>query len=269
MRTVQLQRNEVELWADARPGQPVVLFLHGLAGHRGEWAQVIARLDESVGVIALDQRGHGVSYSGRSVPVDRVSYVGDAIAVVEAFVGRGPVVAVGQSMGGIVALLLAHERPDLVSSVVLIEVGMEAMEDSETAALDRWLRSWPPAFADAAEARDFFGTDARSTSAWVEGLQETGGGLVARFDRSQMLDTMRSVAGRDRWSEWVDIESPLTLVRASSSMVADSDVERMLRTQPGSELIDVDDSGHNVHLDQPEAVADIVMRVVKRQTHRS
>lgn len=45
-----------------RSGELMVVFLHGLAGHRGEWRPVIDRLDAGIGIIAPDLRGHGESW---------------------------------------------------------------------------------------------------------------------------------------------------------------------------------------------------------------
>lgn len=58
-----------------RSGELMVVFLHGLAGHRGEWRPVIDRLDAGIGIIAPDLRGHGESWSriGRSQRLGLIS----------------------------------------------------------------------------------------------------------------------------------------------------------------------------------------------------
>jgi pimeloyl-ACP methyl ester carboxylesterase len=42
-------------------GGPAVIFLHGLAGHCGEWAGSARALTGSHRAIRMDQRGHGDS----------------------------------------------------------------------------------------------------------------------------------------------------------------------------------------------------------------
>jgi len=39
----------------------LTLFLHGLAGHAGEWTDVAARMTMETRKVAFDQRGHGQS----------------------------------------------------------------------------------------------------------------------------------------------------------------------------------------------------------------
>ncbi|HEX6220957.1 MAG TPA: alpha/beta hydrolase, partial [Acidimicrobiia bacterium] len=73
----------VSLHALFRPGSPTILFLHGLAGHDGEWKRVYEVLDDSIGVIAPDQRGHGDSWGGVDIEVDRSAYLSDVVLLIE------------------------------------------------------------------------------------------------------------------------------------------------------------------------------------------
>ena len=85
-------------------GSPVLL-LHGLAGYAGEWSQTAEWLSERHRVVAFDARGHGRS---ERFPRD-VSYaahVADAAYVIERL-ELSPCTAIGQSLGGLTALLLA------------------------------------------------------------------------------------------------------------------------------------------------------------------
>jgi len=92
-------------------GQSVFL-LHGLAGHAEEWAQTASWLTARYRVEALDARGHGHSERAPA-DVSLDAQVADAAFVIE-HLGLRPVVLVGQSLGGVTALALAAERPDLV-----------------------------------------------------------------------------------------------------------------------------------------------------------
>ena len=68
-------------------------------------------------IIALDHRGHGRGLR----PAARVTVVdcaGDAGALLE-HLATGPALVFGYSMGGSIALTLAHEHPDLVRGLVL------------------------------------------------------------------------------------------------------------------------------------------------------
>lgn len=70
-----------------------------------------------------------------------------------------------------------------------------------------------------------------------------------------MLKTMRALANTSRSQEWPEITAPTTLIRAMQSMISDRDIADMLATRRGVNLVQIDDSGHDVHLDQPARVA--------------
>jgi 3-oxoadipate enol-lactonase len=81
------------------------------------WAGAFAPLGEHFDVIAPDLRGHGRGI--RSRHRFRLEDCADDLAALVEDLGRGPVVVVGYSMGGLVAQLLWRRRPDLVAGVVL------------------------------------------------------------------------------------------------------------------------------------------------------
>ncbi|MEM8904191.1 MAG: alpha/beta hydrolase [Actinomycetota bacterium] len=249
-----VERDGVELRCIVRAGEPTVVLLHGLAGHAGEWSEVIDQLDPSVGAIAVDLRAHGRSQPVRPVPLDAASHVTDVVAVLEAL-SPGPVVLCGQSMGGIVATLTAAAHPDLVDRLVLVESGMEAIDTAELDRLAGWLRSWPAVFADTDAAAGFFSMSDLSIAPWTGGLRPTGAGLARRFDPEALVRTITELGARDRWEEWASLRVPATLLVAEQGMIGDDEVERMGRLRPDVDVVVIGSSGHDVHLDRPAVVA--------------
>lgn len=263
MESTELAVDGVRLHTLIRSGVPTILFLHGLAGHGGEWKPVCGLLDDSIGVIAPDQRGHGESWIGSKVEVDRSAYVCDAVSLIEEFAGR-PVIVVGQSMGGLVSTYLAARRPDLVRHLVLIEAGIRPMRQADIKALEAWFDRWPARFADEEEAAQFFGSDKTSTPAWVDGLARTPKGLVRRFDPETMLTAMRALASTSRTAEWGEISAPTTLIRAGNSVITDDEIDEMVAAQPNTQVIEIEDGGHDVHLDQPKKVAALLADIAEK-----
>ena len=115
-----------------RTHSPVLLLLHGwTASADVQFVTSYVELAERYDFVAVDHRGHGRGIrSGEPFTLEDVA--DDAAGVVSAL-GIGPVVAVGYSMGGPVAMLLRHRHPDLVSGLVL---GATALEWKSTR-LDR------------------------------------------------------------------------------------------------------------------------------------
>ncbi len=135
-------------------GQAVVL-LHGLAGHGEEWVDTAGPLAATHRVIAPDARGHGFS-EGNPPDVSAAAHVADAAAAIDEL-HLGPAVLVGQSLGGLTALALAAEHPEMVAALVVVEAGPEAADDGDLEAAAAWLASWPVPFSDRTAAERFFG----------------------------------------------------------------------------------------------------------------
>lgn len=99
------------------PDRPTdVLALHGLTGHGQRWQTFAVRHLAEFAVVAPDLIGHG--RSSWAAPWTLDANVAALCALIEA---DGPVVVVGHSFGGALALNLAAARPDLVSALVLLD----------------------------------------------------------------------------------------------------------------------------------------------------
>ena len=111
-------------WVDfggSGDGPPIVL-VHGLGGSHLDWALVGRPLGAAGRVVALDLAGFGLSpAAGRKVGVRANA------ALLHRFlrevVGE-PAVLVGNSMGGMIALLLAARHPEAVHRVVCIDAAV-------------------------------------------------------------------------------------------------------------------------------------------------
>ncbi|MHA3023108.1 alpha/beta fold hydrolase [Mycobacterium sp. BMJ-28] len=101
------------------PDAPVqVLAVHGLTGHGRRWETLASGHLPDVAILAPDLIGHG--RSTWSAPWTIEANV-TALAELLDAEAAGPVVVVGHSFGGAVALTLAATRPDLVSGLVLLD----------------------------------------------------------------------------------------------------------------------------------------------------
>jgi esterase len=113
-------RGRMLSWVDFGGVGPTVLVLHGSFGRGAVFAPVADRLQGAARVVALDQRGHGLSDHGG--PYTRAEFVADAAAVIHRL-GSDPVVVLGHSLGGITAYQLAARHPELVRALIVEDVG--------------------------------------------------------------------------------------------------------------------------------------------------
>ena len=112
----------VHRYGPAGPAQ--ILAVHGLTGHGKRWQTLATRHLPGFSILAPDLLGHG--RSSWEAPWTLDSNVA-ALAELLARETTRPVVVVGHSFGGAVALKLAVARPDLVASLVLLDpaVGLD------------------------------------------------------------------------------------------------------------------------------------------------
>ncbi len=99
---------------------PPVLLIHGASANAREFQTTLMPLLEGdYRVLSADRPGHG--YSGRPDGGDTLGVqAAQMIGLIEAQGFAQPVIVVGHSYGGAVALRVALDRPDLVRGLVLL-----------------------------------------------------------------------------------------------------------------------------------------------------
>ncbi len=114
---------------------PAMVVLHGARAHRHWWAPAVrAGLGGARRrVVAIDLSGHGDS--GRRADYAAELWAEEAVAAIEECAG-GKAALVGHSMGGLVALVAAARRPDLVTSLILVDTRI-SLTDAASARVPR------------------------------------------------------------------------------------------------------------------------------------
>jgi pimeloyl-ACP methyl ester carboxylesterase len=122
-RMIPLKDGEMAALDFGDASRPVdVVFLHANGFNAMTYRSILAPLSLSLRIVALDQRGHGLS----RLPADPrgrrswADFRDDLLAALQAL-GGGPMVLSGHSMGATVALLAAGDRPEAAKSLVLFE----------------------------------------------------------------------------------------------------------------------------------------------------
>ena len=178
----------------------------------------------------------------------------------------GRAVYAGYSMGGRLCLRLAFDRPDLVRGLVLIsaspgiadageraarrdadeQLAQEIERDGVDAFLERWLQQ--PLFASLpAEAA---GLDARRAGNTVATLMHA-------------LRALGPGTQEPLWDRLGDLEPPfLPIVGSLDRKYVDIAFEMATRVGPDVHPVLIGGTGHAVHLEQPDAVAALLRRVV-------
>jgi len=107
-------------------GRIPLLAVHGLGGSAGDWAPLMAELAADCDTAAVDLPGFG-----QSPPPDDGDYSphAHASAVIDLLQAAGghPTALIGNSLGGVVATLVAARRPDLVTHLVLVSPALPGL----------------------------------------------------------------------------------------------------------------------------------------------
>src|SRR3954449_12257797 len=126
-------------WVEARGGpvgdSQVVLLLHGGLSNSDLLLDMVEpTLAAKYALVAFDRRGHGRT-ADTAAPFHYEDMATETVHVLEEVVGK-PVHLVGWSDGGIIGMLVALRRPELIRRLVLIGTnfsadGLQPVEFSE------------------------------------------------------------------------------------------------------------------------------------------
>ncbi|GAA4903244.1 pimeloyl-ACP methyl ester carboxylesterase [Actinomycetospora succinea] len=251
-------------------GPPVLLLPGGAAAAEGFFPGLVEGLvaDPGCRVIVHDRPGTGYS----SEP-GRLADAADHLHAIVADVALGPVVAVGQSLGGAVATLLAAAHPDDVAGLVLLD--MTPVNDAEISAQVEQ-RAATVARAAAIPVLGpalLRGTLALTARSMKRGLRPD---CAAAVDATLDMDTdqlARSVDGLTElargWRDEALPRVPAAVVTADRKPGAPiRRAHERVAAALGAPVLTWPGATHSVHLDHPDEVLATVRDVVRRSAGR-
>ena len=254
---------------------PRVAFLHGLFGQGRNWTQIAKAVSGPDGTDArcllVDLPDHGRSPWSSEFSYE--AYARAVAATLEAAAPGEPWVLVGHSLGGKVAMVTTLTRPDLVRSLVVVDIAPKDYGD-----LDRFVH-----YIEAMRAlplRDLTGrADAEQRFAAVEPDPAVRGFLLQNLRRNGTtwswqanLELFARDAAQGAGSQIADFpdidaaayDGPVVwLVGGDSGYVRDADTAQMRALFPRARPVVVRGVGHWVHSEAPEVVTETLRRVLR------
>ncbi|MFE7189092.1 alpha/beta fold hydrolase [Kitasatospora sp. NPDC057541] len=268
---------------DGSPEPLTVVFCHGYCLNQDSWHFQRAAFRDSLRLVFWDQRSHGRSERSRSFlagePASIDQLGGDLKAVIDAVAPTGPLVLVGHSMGGMTVMALADQHPELfrerVAGVALIGTlagNWDAVTFGLPQAGAKLFRRVAPGMmkllgrqVDLVEATRRLGADVSAVlyRRFSFGGKDVDPG-VARF-AEQMLDATPIDVVAEFYPVFSAHEKTealaalrgmpvLVLTGTKDLMTPPGHGEVMAEQLPGAELVLVEDAGHLVMLERPDAV---------------
>ncbi|MFB6231621.1 MAG: alpha/beta fold hydrolase [Salinibacter sp.] len=237
---------------------PPLIVLHGLLGGHGNWHTLSRTAFQTVArVYAVDQRNHG-----RSPHVERIDYPSMA-GDLRSFIDRhqlAPASLLGHSMGGKTAMQTALSHPGRVDRLIVVDMAPKAYPPHHTQLLEAVARIDPTDYErrdeiDAALAEDVPSWPIRQFL--LKNLNYDGEQYTWRMN----LDAIRAHYDEITAAITADttFDGPTLFVRGGESeYVAEEDRDEIRGLFPNAELVTIEEAGHWVHADAPDALAEVV-----------
>ena len=268
-------------WGQPMPQQPLLLMLHGYMDVGASFQFVVdAMSDGPLGqrcVLAPDWRGFGRT---EAPPTDSYwfpDYLGDLDALIDALSPGAPVDLLGHSMGGNVAMSYAGVRPQRVRRLVNLE-GF-GLPDLAPAALPKRMAAWldelktPHSLKPYASLADVAARLRKNNprlppdkALWLAGhwsAQAADGQFHLLADAAHKRVNPVPARADDAIATWSLISAPTLWVQGQGSRLdtywqgryTHAEFQARLAHVADVRQVHLDDAGHMLHHDQPEALA--------------
>ena len=274
-------RYHVRTWGEADPAAPPLVMLHGWMDVSASFQFVVDAFVSPRSVVAPDWRGFGLSERGPGDCYWFPDYLADLDFLLDQLAGTRPVVLVGHSMGGNIALLYAGARPQRVRAVVNLE-GFGLKDTPPERAPERYA-AWMNELKRPPVGRDYGSLDEVAAR-----LRRTNPRLSA--DQAAFLAPHWSwpqaaglrIAGDPahriinpvpyRWAEaeacWRQVTAPVLWIEGAQTdaykWAGDADIlARRRATLADVRFARVEDAGHMLHHDQPQRTADLIEQFLR------
>jgi pimeloyl-ACP methyl ester carboxylesterase len=242
-----------------RPFAPRVIFVHGVMDRGATFLPVTRRLTRASWVI-YDRRGYGRS-SIEAVPTFQ-DHVADLVTLIERESQDEPVVVVGHSLGGTIALAAVSRVASCVSVVVVHEAPLP------------WLEWWPLRDRDGRRIED------ESTHDAVVRVMERTAGRKVWEALPEAVQGQRLSEGPVMISELVgarescpferkDLDMPVVVSRGSHSRGhREQAQEWLVDNLPCAQSHVIDGAAHNVQSTHPREFSELLTSLVEGVNRR-
>ncbi len=248
---------------------PLLLFLHGIGGNRGNWRDQLPVFAAGFTAATWDARGYGDSddYDG---PLDFGDFSADLLRVLAHF-GVERAHLCGLSMGGRIAMDFYGRHPARVASLTLCDTqpGLAEMPEAKRREFVR-LRQEPllagkqPRDIAPAVAKTLLG--AKAPPAVFQRLVDS----MAALHTESYLKTIEASFMYPRVPDLERIEVPTHIVVGAEDTLTPPDLARAMAARiPGARLTVIADAGHLSNIENPAAFNDAVLGFLRPYAARA
>ena len=253
--------NGVRLFYEETGSSPETLvFSHSYLVDSTHFAPQIEALSDRYRCIAYDHRGHGRSQAPKG-GYDMENLYADAVALIEAL-HCAPCHFVGLSTGGFIGVRIGIRRPDLLSSLILMDTTAEAEPTKNFKQykllmfMVRWLGWWPVInkVMSLFFAEKFLTDPGRHDEVrhWKE--------LITSGNKKALIQFGMGIFSRESVFEALSKITVPTLVMVGEKDMArpPSEAQRTVEKIPGAKLVIIPAAAHLCTIEEPAAVTEAI-----------
>jgi pimeloyl-ACP methyl ester carboxylesterase len=244
-------------------GAPLV-FLHGATLWWKDFEPLFQPLEKSWHVYTCDMRGHGKSNRtpGKYRAVD---FASDVVAFIQKQI-REPVVLVGHSNGGIIALLTAAQIPELVRAVILLDPAVALRNSAlQSMLISDWVTGVGEILNSTRSVKEV-------VTAYIPNIDEAGLQETESMIRSVDPEFV-TVMANNKFLDGLDLEISLSKITCPAlllygeleltGIVRDSDVDFIKQYIPQTVAYQIRGAGHSPHWDQTDTTLEHITNFLK------
>lgn len=234
-----------------------VILVHGWSCDSSYWSEQLSALRQHFDVITLDLAGHGKTPATRT-DFSMASFGRDVAEVVAQLPADQPIVLVGHSMGGPVAveaaLLLGERVRGVIGVDTFASIGLpkpSAVENAaRLAAFERDFRSTTLAFV----SQSFFRADADPN------LRERIANDMASADPKVAIAAIQGLNDWDGTQRLPLLKQPIATINADQVPI---DAARLQRYAPSFRLITLAGQGHFLMMENPSRFNPVLIETIR------
>lgn len=251
----------LECWGEPVDGEPMVLLISGQGPPVSYWEAMAATFAaEGHHLCGYDRSGVGDSFPPTEPRRTLADQVTELMTLLDGAELAEPVVVVAHSLGSLPTLGLAERAPERVAGVVLVDPWGPRVAPATRTALPR---ETPDESEELAQERQFLTDDMFDPSQNAEHL------ILATCDEEAigLLDEPGPLFGD---APVIVLQAPLperppglpvAYDAVARAAWVDANLEFAAESTRGK-VIEVEDTGHDIHVDQPEVVMDAIREVM-------
>ena len=237
---------------------PPIIILHGLFGRLRNWQAMQKQLARGARIITADLRNHGESPWS-----NEMSYPAMAADIAKLIkdLDVGPAMVVGHSMGGKAAMCLTLSQPELVRSLMVVDIAPVDYQNDYGPYIDA-MRAVPlPDLNRRGEAEQYLKTDIPDPGirAFImQNLGESDNGLAWQANIDAIENGMANIMTFPDFADTTFDKPTRFVIGGTSDYVQPGHRDKIMSLFPNASHSVIKDAGHWVHAEKPaEVMAEI------------